>query len=74
MEEFREIIEPQHHLVDRPRPVIIKKVEAKVEEKKEVNNTIPSTAFVNKLFANKDYYHEKHNELERERCGDYDGI
>jgi hypothetical protein len=76
MNEFRDIIEPHHHLLDRPLVEKPPKLSGSktIEEKKEVNNTIPSTGFSKQLFANKDYYHQKHTELERERCGDYERI
>jgi hypothetical protein len=83
MNEYREAIEPWHHLlVKHEMPEIIKPSEERAEKKKriqeeerkgEINNTIPSTAFMKRTFANKDFYHQKHNELEKERCGDFDG-
>jgi len=37
-----------------------------IKKKKEILNPVPSTEFINKMFYNKDFYYQKHQEIEQQ--------
>ena len=46
--------------------ILIHKKKNEIEDKKEINNSVPSTEFINKVFANKDECFRKRQEIEKE--------
>lgn len=49
--------------LDKAMPTIHK---VEKDEDREINNCVPSTEFINKVFANKETYFSKHKEIEKE--------